>query len=60
MRLIIKMLPNPDNVNAIHSFPLLKNSKEVHSFLELASYFRRFVKDFSIVAKPLYDLIRKD
>jgi len=52
--------PNPDNVNAIHSFSIPKNLKEVHSFLGLASYFRRFVKIFSIIAKPLYDLIKKN
>jgi len=50
---------NPDNVNAIHSFPIPKNVKEVHIFLGLASYFRRFVKNFSIIAKPLYDLLKK-
>lgn len=50
--------PNPDNVNAIHNFPIPKNKKEVHSFLGLASYFRRFVKYFSIIAKPLYDLFK--
>jgi len=38
--------PNPDNIDVINNFPILKNAKEVHSFLSLASYFRRFVKDF--------------
>lgn len=55
-----RIQPNPDNINAINNFPTPKNSKEVHSFLGLASYFRRLVKDFSITAKPLYDLIRKE
>ena len=32
----------------------------VQSFLCLCSYFRRFIKDFSIIAKPLYDLTKKD
>lgn len=41
-------------------YPIPKNCQEVHRFIGLASYFRRFIKDFSILAKPLYDLIRKN
>lgn len=35
------------------------NVKEVRSFLGLAGYYRRFVKDFSIIAKPMSQLTRK-
>lgn len=30
------------------------------SFLGLWSFFRKFIKNFAIIAKPLYELIRKD
>ena len=36
------------------------NRKEVQRFLGLASYYRRFVKDFVSVAKPLHQLIEKN
>jgi len=36
------------------------NIKMLHSFIGLASYFRRFISNFSILAKPLYDLLKKD
>lgn len=52
--------PDPSNVEAVTKYPLPKNSKEVHRFVGLASYFRRFISNFSIIAKPLYDLIKKN
>ena len=35
------------------------NAQEVRQFLGLASYYRRFVKDFATVAKPLHQLTEK-
>lgn len=51
---------NPVNIEAVESFPVPKCSRDVHSFLGLASYFRKFIRHFATIAKPLYDLIRKD
>lgn len=47
-------------LKAIRDFPVPDKQQSVQSFLGLCSYFRRFVKDFSSVAKPLYDLTKKD
>ena len=44
----------------ILEWPRSKTVKEVQKFLELANYYRRFVKDFAKLAKPLYKLVRKD
>lgn len=52
--------PGPHNVDAISNFPMPKNSKELHSFLGLVSYFRKFIPQYAIMAKPLYDLIKKN
>ena len=52
------ILPNPEKVNKVKDWPIPKNAKEVHSFLGLASYYRRFIPQFSKWASPLHDLIR--
>ncbi|KAL0283630.1 UNVERIFIED_CONTAM: putative mitochondrial protein [Sesamum radiatum] len=52
--------PDPAKVKAILEWELPKNVSEVRSFLGLAGYYRRFVKDFSVVAKPLKNLLKKN
>lgn len=52
--------PNVENLEAVRGFPVPTNTRDVHSFLGLCSYFRKFIKNFAIIAKPLYDLLRKD
>lgn len=47
-------------LKAVEDFATPTKVQEVQSFLGLCSYFRRFIKDFSIKAKPLYDLLRKE
>ena len=39
---------------------VLRSMKDVQKFLELANYYRQFVKDFARVAKPLHKMTRKD
>lgn len=52
--------PDPDKVDKIKNCPMPKNVTQLRSFLGLASYYRKFVKDFSKKAAPLYELTRKD
>ena len=37
-----------------------KSVKVVQKFLGLASYYRRFVKDFAKIARLLYEMTRKE
>lgn len=46
--------PNPQKVAAIMSWPEPSNSTEVESFLGLCGYYRKFIANFSILAKPLF------
>jgi len=52
--------PSPRNIDSVTNYPVPKNQKQVRQFIELASYFRRFISNFSLVAKPLHDLLKKD
>jgi len=47
-------------INGVLSWPELKNVKNIRKFLGLANYYRRFIKDFSWVTRPINILTRKD
>src|SRR5262249_15760907 len=47
-------------VEAIENLPPPTSVKAIRSFLGHAGFYRRFIKDFSKIAKPLTDLLQKD
>ncbi|KIL55134.1 hypothetical protein M378DRAFT_18214 [Amanita muscaria Koide BX008] len=49
-----------DKVDGVLSWPAPQTVKQVQSFLGLANYYRRFIKDFAKIARPLHNLVRKD
>jgi Reverse transcriptase (RNA-dependent DNA polymerase)/RNase H-like domain found in reverse transcriptase/Integrase zinc binding domain len=49
---------NPKKIEAISDFPLPKTLKDLRSFLGLSGYYRRFIQDYSKIAKPLTALLR--
>jgi hypothetical protein len=49
-----------ETVRAVTDFPIPVKVKQLQRFLGLAVYYRRFIKDFSQVAAPLYALLKKD
>ncbi|KAL0534148.1 hypothetical protein IC582_028432 [Cucumis melo] len=50
---------DPAKIEAVTSWPRPSTVNEVCSFLGLAGYYRRFVKNFSRIATPLTQLTRK-
>jgi len=49
-----------EKVDGVLSWPQPKTVKDIRKFLGLANYYRRFIKDFARVARPLNILTRKD
>ena len=51
--------PNPEKTKAVSEFPTPQSAKDIKSFLGLVSYYRRFIPEFSKIAKPLTSLLKK-
>lgn len=51
---------DPEKIKSIEEWPTPTNLKGVQSFLGLANYNRKFIKDYSRIAKPLTELTKKD
>ena len=49
-----------EKVEGVLNWPMLRNIKEVQKFLELANYYRWFIKDFARIAALLHQLVRKE
>ena len=52
--------PEMDKTDAIRQFPTPQTKKDVHSFLGITGYYRRFVANYSDIAAPLTDLTKKN
>lgn len=51
---------DPSKVEKVKNFPIPTNLTELRGFIGLASYYRKFVPQFSHIAKPLTSLTKKD
>src|SRR5690606_18437636 len=51
--------PNPRIVKSILEAKVPENTKEIEKFLGLTGYYRRFIKDYANICKPLSDRLKK-
>jgi hypothetical protein len=54
-----RIQPMQDKINIIKDWPMPTNVHEVRQFLGLASYYRKFIKNFARIALPLFDLLKE-
>jgi len=50
----------PNKIEATRTWPECSNVTEVRAFLGTCGYYRLFIKDFSVIASPLYELLKKN
>ena len=51
---------DPKKIETVLEWKAPRNVKEVQSFLGFANFYRRFIKDYSRIARPLFNLLKKD
>jgi hypothetical protein len=51
---------DPEKLRTIKEFPIPKDLTQLRGFIALASYYRKFVKNFSSIAEPLNRLMKKN
>lgn len=52
--------PDPDKVRAVQEMAPPSNLKQMRTFLQTCSWFRKFIPNFSEIARPLTELTKKN
>jgi hypothetical protein len=50
---------DPAKIEAVKEWEQPRNVTDIHSFLELAGYYHRFIENYSKIAKPMTNLLKK-
>lgn len=52
--------PNPNKIAAIQNYKLPRSTKQIKAFLGITGYYRKFIKDYGKVAKPMTAFLKKN
>ena len=47
-------------MKGVLDWPALKGVKDIQKFLELTNYYQQFIRYFAMIARLLYDMVKKD
>jgi trans-aconitate methyltransferase len=51
---------DPAKIQAIRDWPTPSSVKHIRSFLGLAGYYRRFIRQYGVLSRPPSDLLKKN
>jgi RNase H-like domain found in reverse transcriptase len=51
---------DPAKLSSITNWPLPKKLKDLQAFLGFCNFYHRFIQDYSTIARPLFELSKKD
>lgn len=51
---------NPEKIKAISEYPSPNSVKKIQMFLGACNFFRKFIKNYSMIARPLYEMTKTD
>ena len=54
------LMPDPDYVQVVSDWPIPRNRTQVRAFLGKAGYYRKYIKDYAAIARPLTDVLQAD
>jgi len=55
-----KVAMDPVKVAGVHEWPVPENQTDVQAFIGFVNFYRRFIQDFSTIARPLFNLTRSN